>query len=159
MRTRRRILQGLAAFLSACTGSGETIWFNDTGTSAPGGTTPGPTTTDWPTPYSTGATGWTLLEFAQYPQLEENGGYIHITLEGVRLIVLAGKEPDTWVAMDRICTHQGCAIVLSFGQIACPCHGSLWDDRGVRLAGPAQNQDVYPTYPAPNGVWVQVLPS
>ena len=157
MSTRRRLLQGLAALLSGCGVEGDWIYPD----SGPSGPTPGTAggTVPLTTPYMPGATGWTLLTFDQYPQLLENDGFIHVTVEGVRLIVTAGSDPDSWVAMDRICTHQSCDIVINFGRIACPCHGSIWDDKGKLIGGPARNQPVFPAYGAATGVWVKVDPA
>jgi len=41
-------------------------------------------------------------------------------------------------AMSTVCTHLGCAVsVLADGGFICPCHGSIYDDAGNVLAGPA----------------------
>ncbi len=37
------------------------------------------------------------------------------------------------------CVHLGCTVPWNqpSGEFQCPCHGSIYDRRGVRLAGPA----------------------
>lgn len=158
MRTRRRLLQGLAALLSACGAKGDWIYPEDTASPDGGG---GGTTGPAPppsTPYEPGATGWTLVRFDSHPDLLNEGGFAYETIGGIRLIIAAGEQAGTWVAMDRICSHQSCDIIVNFGRFACPCHGSLWDDNGKLVGGPARNQDVYPTFEAPDGVWVYMAP-
>lgn len=56
--------------------------------------------------------------------------------EGVYLI----KEPNGAVALSSRCTHLGCTINFDTvsDRFTCPCHGSVFDRPGKRLAGPAQ---------------------
>jgi Rieske Fe-S protein len=44
-----------------------------------------------------------------------------------------------FVAYSAICTHQGCTVDYKGGQLACPCHGSVFDPaNGAEVvAGPA----------------------
>jgi Rieske Fe-S protein len=44
-----------------------------------------------------------------------------------------------FTAYDPICPHQGCSVdfVSPDAGFACPCHGSRFDARGRRTAGPA----------------------
>jgi cytochrome b6-f complex iron-sulfur subunit len=57
--------------------------------------------------------------------------------EGVYLI---RKEERELYALSARCTHLGCS--LNFDPISqrfrCPCHGSVFDISGIRLAGPAK---------------------
>ncbi len=51
--------------------------------------------------------------------------------------------PDgKFVAYDAVCTHAGCTVEYdaSQHQLACPCHGALFDpmQNGAVLNGPAQ---------------------
>ena len=44
-----------------------------------------------------------------------------------------------FVAYSAVCTHQGCTVAYKNGQLACPCHGSVFDPaNGAEVvAGPA----------------------
>ena len=53
--------------------------------------------------------------------------------------VLVHLKNGNFVAYSAICTHQGCTVAYRNGQLACPCHGSVFDpanDAAV-VAGPA----------------------
>jgi Rieske Fe-S protein len=54
--------------------------------------------------------------------------------------VLVHLESGDFVAYSAVCTHQGCTVAYKNGQLACPCHGSLFDpaDGGAVITGPAQ---------------------
>ena len=42
-------------------------------------------------------------------------------------------------AYSAVCTHQGCTVAYQDGQLACPCHGSVFDpSNGAVVYGPAQ---------------------
>jgi Rieske Fe-S protein len=53
------------------------------------------------------------------------------------------RQPETeynrWVAVTSRCSHLGCSVrwVLAAERFICPCHGSVFDLEGVRVAGPA----------------------
>ena len=40
-------------------------------------------------------------------------------------------------ALSLVCTHLGCTVTLSAGELACPCHGSIFDRQGRVVKGPA----------------------
>ena len=53
--------------------------------------------------------------------------------------VLVHLDSGDFVAYSAVCTHQGCTVAYKKGQLACPCHGSLFDPAdGAVIAGPAQ---------------------
>jgi cytochrome b6-f complex iron-sulfur subunit len=54
--------------------------------------------------------------------------------------VLVHLDSGDFVAYSAICTHQGCTVAYNNGQLACPCHGSVFDPaNGAQVvAGPAQ---------------------
>ncbi|CAN5577214.1 hypothetical protein BH24ACT22_BH24ACT22_16760 [soil metagenome] len=54
--------------------------------------------------------------------------------------VLVHLESDDFVAYSAVCTHQQCEVAYQEGQLACPCHGSLFDpaNGGEVVQGPAQ---------------------
>ena len=54
--------------------------------------------------------------------------------------VLVHLESGDFVAYSAVCTHQGCTVAYKNGQLACPCHGSVFDPaNGAQVVnGPAQ---------------------
>jgi len=54
--------------------------------------------------------------------------------------VLVRLRGGNFVAYSALCTHEGCAVAYSNGQLACPCHGSIFDPaNNARVVnGPAQ---------------------
>ena len=55
--------------------------------------------------------------------------------------VLVHLKNGDFVAYSAVCTHQGCTVKYKGGQLACPCHGSVFDPaKGAEVvAGPAQS--------------------
>lgn len=53
--------------------------------------------------------------------------------------VLVHLKNGDFVAYSAVCTHQGCTVEYQGGQLACPCHGSVFDPaKGAEVvAGPA----------------------
>jgi len=53
--------------------------------------------------------------------------------------ILVHLKNGDFVAYSAVCTHQGCTVAYKGGQLACPCHGSVYDPaNGAEvLAGPA----------------------
>jgi cytochrome b6-f complex iron-sulfur subunit len=54
--------------------------------------------------------------------------------------VLVHLESGDFVAYSAVCTHQACTVAYRNGQLACPCHGSVFDPaNGAEVVtGPAQ---------------------
>ena len=50
---------------------------------------------------------------------------------------LLHPQPETFVAFDATCTHQGCPITYTGPGFRCPCHGSTFDQNGQVTGGPA----------------------
>jgi Rieske Fe-S protein len=53
--------------------------------------------------------------------------------------VLVHLESGDFVAYSAVCTHQQCTVAYRNGQLACPCHGSVFDpaDNGQVVSPPA----------------------
>ena len=53
--------------------------------------------------------------------------------------VLVHLESGDFVAYSAVCTHAGCTVAYNNGQLACPCHGSVFDPaNGAKVVtGPA----------------------
>lgn len=47
------------------------------------------------------------------------------------------QEDGKIFALSLVCTHLGCTVNVTPGNLACPCHGSVFDRHGVVLKGPA----------------------
>lgn len=63
---------------------------------------------------------------------------------GLAYVHRTGHPNRDWLAPDAMfvvfsnrCTHVGCPAQASAIGFACPCHGSQFDQRGARTAGPA----------------------
>jgi Rieske Fe-S protein len=54
--------------------------------------------------------------------------------------VLVHLPRGDFVAYSAICTHQACTVAYRNGQLACPCHGSVFDpaNNGQVVTPPAQ---------------------
>jgi Rieske Fe-S protein len=54
--------------------------------------------------------------------------------------VLVHLENGEFAAYSAVCTHQGCTVAYKNGQLACPCHGSVFDPANSAqvVNGPAQ---------------------
>ncbi|WP_214317681.1 QcrA and Rieske domain-containing protein [Nonomuraea sediminis] len=51
---------------------------------------------------------------------------------------LLRPTPDTFLAFNATCTHQGCPISYVGPGFRCPCHGSTFDENGQVTGGPAR---------------------
>ena len=52
--------------------------------------------------------------------------------------LLARTSSSAFVAVEAICTHEGCTITGGDGAVyVCPCHGSRYDRTGHVILGPA----------------------
>jgi Rieske Fe-S protein len=61
--------------------------------------------------------------------------------DGGQDAVLIHLESGDFVAYSAVCTHQACIVAYNDGQLACPCHGSVFDPtNGAEVVnGPAQS--------------------
>jgi len=47
------------------------------------------------------------------------------------------RDQSGLYALSLVCTHLGCSVTVSAHELACPCHGSIFDRQGRVLKGPA----------------------
>ncbi|MHB1923005.1 MAG: QcrA and Rieske domain-containing protein, partial [Chitinophagaceae bacterium] len=64
----------------------------------------------------------------------------YLTQNNITVIRLAtGNVASSFVALNNTCTHAGCTVSYQSTQqeFFCPCHGSIFDNHGNVLQGPA----------------------
>ncbi len=74
------------------------------------------------------------LTKSAYAALNTPGG--SVIVQG---IIVANKDNSTFLALDSVCTHQGCIIGYNpaANNFPCPCHGSVFSSTGAVINGPA----------------------
>ncbi len=55
------------------------------------------------------------------------------------------KQPQ-WLVVVGICTHMGCIPIHNQNGWLCPCHGSMYDNSGRVIRGPAPKNLLVPVY-------------
>jgi cytochrome b6-f complex iron-sulfur subunit len=128
-----------AASVAACGGGG-----SDSGSSGDAGGSPtasagGATTTSSP-PEGTTAAASGSGGAAIARESEVAPGSAVAFKEGGKDAVLVHLDSGDFVAYSAICTHQGCTVKYTNNQLACPCHGSVFDpaDGAAVVTGPAE---------------------
>lgn len=84
---------------------------------------------------NTGGTKITIdLTNPTYSALNTVGGF-----KIVQSIIVANTGSNTFVAVDSVCTHNGCTVEYSnsSSNFVCPCHGSAFSKTGSVVNGPA----------------------
>lgn len=56
-------------------------------------------------------------------------------IEEIRTFLV--RKDNGFRAMSGVCTHLGCTVNRDHAGYRCPCHGSVFDDDGQVLSGPA----------------------
>ena len=94
---------------------------------------------DLPSPNKEGNSNIAELDLtkSKYDDLNSLGGYVY---EG-NIIVIRSSESG-YIALSKICTHQGCEVGYDHqnSKLPCPCHGSEFDTSGNVLQGPASEK-------------------
>lgn len=66
------------------------------------------------------------------------GGAVAATTAAGDSIIVAQPSAGTVVAFSAVCTHSGCQVKPTGGELDCPCHGSVFDAAtGEVRTGPA----------------------
>jgi cytochrome b6-f complex iron-sulfur subunit len=134
--SRRMVLAasgaGGVAFLAACSGdpaSEATTAPDAEPTSDAEATSEGDATTS-----EGGGGGEAIATTADIPV----GGAIAATTAAGEPILLTQPADGEIHAFSSVCTHQGCTVEPGDGELACPCHGSVFDlATGAPVQGPA----------------------
>jgi Rieske Fe-S protein len=92
------------------------------------------------------------LAVAPYDALRTVGGAVPVDTGARKLLLIRVTETEM-VALDRICTHVGCDMTPGVSgawdtasrSLVCVCHGSVFDENGTVLTGPASRDlDTFP---------------
>jgi Rieske Fe-S protein len=96
--------------------------------------------------------GQAVLEFARFPALMQTGGGVTVATDGGTPFAVVRTGATTAIAVNAVCTHQGCTAVYhsSLMHLHCDCHGSEFALSGNVLQGPA-TVALAPTYAATVG--------
>lgn len=80
------------------------------------------------------------IDTAEFPDLVTAGGMIALRPSGSKPVLVMRVENDRFRVLPLQCTHLGCTLRWDdVAQVlACPCHGSRFDDAGRVLEGPAK---------------------
>jgi len=71
-------------------------------------------------------------------ELDEAGALASKNFQGTQVVVTRDPaNPDAVIAVNSLCTHQGCTVDWDGGAFACPCHGSSFNPDGTVASGPA----------------------
>jgi len=76
------------------------------------------------------------LTDAAFAKLKTVGGF-----EYKGDIIIIRSSDTVYVALSKVCTHQGCTVAYnsSNNNLPCPCHESLYTINGTVVNGPAPN--------------------
>jgi cytochrome b6-f complex iron-sulfur subunit len=88
-----------------------------------------------PTPAPSGpSANFTIdISTSQYSALQANGGAVY-----ANNLIIARDNTGKFIALYDVCTHAGCTIQFNgTNQFPCPCHGSIFDENGNVVNGPA----------------------
>jgi Rieske Fe-S protein len=85
----------------------------------------------------TPASGAVILTFTQFPTLASAGGGVLVGVTGKDPIAVVRTSDTAVVALDAICTHEGCTLGLESTLLHCDCHGSEFAFDGSVTHGPA----------------------
>lgn len=58
-------------------------------------------------------------------------------IAGPVIVIRDPANADSLIALNSMCTHQGCGVEWKDNAFACPCHGSKFETDGSVTAGPA----------------------
>jgi cytochrome b6-f complex iron-sulfur subunit len=74
------------------------------------------------------------INVASYPSLSSDGGVAMVSIGGVALAVVR-TGASSFVALSRICPHQGGTVQQSGSGFQCPVHGATFSETGQWIGG------------------------
>ena len=74
------------------------------------------------------------ITVSDYPSLANVGGVAMITLGGAPIAVVHTGTSD-YIALSRVCPHQGGIVNLSYNDFVCPRHGATYNLSGQWIGG------------------------
>lgn len=102
--------------------------------------------------------GWVEVRLADFPGLEEPGGWATIEVPDALLYaIVACTGPGCWVSMWSICSHGACPVEwdAAEGNAWCGCHGSRFAEDGSVLIGPATEPlRTFPVGRSGDSLWI-----
>lgn len=88
-----------------------------------------------------------FAEIGTTAELDSAGFLANKSFMGEQVVVVRDPADATAVvALNSICTHQGCTVDWKESEFVCPCHQSKFSADGAVLSGPADKP--LPTYEA-----------
>lgn len=102
---------------------------------------------------SPGLNGNVDVTVANYPALANVGGVATLTANGTPLAIVR-TGASSFIALSRVCPHQGGTIQVSGSGFMCPVHGARFSSTGQWTGGqPTSSMHAYATsYDAASGV-------
>ncbi len=91
------------------------------------------------------------LNVSDYPSLANVNGIAFVTENGGSPLAVVRTAADSFLALSRICPHQGGQIDQGGPAFQCTRHGAQFDEHGNWVGGqPTNNMRSYPTKYDPN---------
>jgi cytochrome b6-f complex iron-sulfur subunit len=78
------------------------------------------------------------IDVADFPGLATVGTLVDIGDQ--RAVMRTGAT--TFVALSKICTHEGCETSVTNNRFECPCHGSIFSADGSVVRGPSTGDSI-----------------
>jgi cytochrome b6-f complex iron-sulfur subunit len=82
----------------------------------------------------------TTIALSDFPGLATVGTLVDVGHE--RAVIRTSAT--TFVALSKICTHQGCETSVTNNRFECPCHLSVFASDGTVVRGPTTGEHIEP---------------
>lgn len=100
---------------------------------------------DATSPFGGGGNASGTIRISDYPALNTVGGVALVTLSGVPVAVVR-TDTSAYVALSRVCPHQGSIVNPTSNGFLCPNHGAQFTKTGTWVGGqPTNNLTSLPT--------------